>query len=61
MASGRPTKEEQIAIQKRNEEIIKMSQETYSVEYLANYFGLSAARISRIIKKGRTTLLTPKS
>lgn len=50
---GHPTKEQMIANKKRNEEIVRLSKTTYSVQYLAKYFGLSEARISSILKKSK--------
>lgn len=50
---ARPTKEKQIAIKIRNVEIVKMSQQTVSIEYLATYFSLTKGQISKIIKQAK--------
>lgn len=53
MKSGRPTKAEQIAIKLRNEAILKMSEQTMTLEYMALYFGLTKGQISKIIKQAK--------
>lgn len=50
---ARPTKEEQIAIKLRNEAILKMSEQTMTLEYMALYFGLTKGQISKIIKQAK--------
>lgn len=47
---ARPTKEQEIAIQKRNMDIYKMSKK-YPQTYLVIYFDLSKGTISKIIKE----------
>ena len=49
---GRPSKEDSIAIAKRNKEIARMGKK-YPVEYLASFYGLTKGRISQILKEAK--------
>ena len=49
--SGRPSKKQQIAIEKRDKELIKMSQDGYPLDYIASYFSISKGRVVQIISK----------
>lgn len=48
---GRPTKQQQIAIVKRNEKIEEMRGRGYPIQYIADFFSISKYRISQIINK----------
>lgn len=48
---ARPTKQESIAIKKRNEELFAMSEKGYPLDYIASYYNLSKGRVVQILKK----------
>ena len=48
---ARPTKQESIAIKKRNEEIFAMNEKGYPLDYIASYYNLTKGRVVQILKK----------
>jgi len=49
--SGRPSKKQQIAIEKRDKEIVKMYEDNYPLDYIAGYFNISKGRIVQICNR----------
>jgi hypothetical protein len=45
-----PTKEQKIAIEKRNKDIMEMVEKGYPRSYICSYYKLSKGRLSIIIK-----------
>ncbi len=48
---ARPTKQESIAISKRNAEIFAMSEKGYPLDYIASFYNLTKGRVVQILKK----------
>lgn len=48
---ARPTKQEAIAIKKRNEDIFAMSVKGYPLDYISSYTGLTKGRVVQILKQ----------
>jgi len=48
---ARPTKQESIAIAKRNTEIFAMNEKGYPLDYIASYYNLTKGRVVQILKK----------
>lgn len=50
--AGRPTKKDQIHIEKRNQDIVDMYiNKRFPLEYVAGYFNITKARVVQIVKK----------
>ena len=47
----RPTKQEAIAIRKRNDDILSMDQKGYPLDYIASFYNLTKGRVVQILKK----------
>ena len=47
----RPTKQEAIAIRKRNDDILAMDQKGYPLDYIASFYNLTKGRVVQILKK----------
>ncbi len=47
----RPTKQEAIAIHKRNDDILVMDQKGYPLDYIASFYNLTKGRVVQILKK----------
>lgn len=48
---ARPTKNEAIAIRKRNEDIVAMSVKGYPLHYISSFYNLTKGRVVQILKK----------
>lgn len=48
---ARPTKNEAIAIRKRNDTIVAMSVKGYPLDYIASFYNLTKGRVVQILKK----------
>ena len=51
--AGRPNKNEAIAIQKRDEQIVAMDQKGYPLDYIASFHNLTKGRVVQILKAER--------
>ena len=47
----RPTKQEAIAIRKRNDDVLAMDQKGYPLDYIASFYNLTKGRVVQILKR----------
>lgn len=47
---SRPTKQEAVAIHKRNNKMLAMDQKGYPLDYIATFFNLTKGRVVQILK-----------
>lgn len=52
---ARPTKEQEAVNIERDKKIVKMRENGYPFQYIANYFGLTKGRVYNIYKRNKNT------